>query len=44
MSEAYDRLEGRDPDAEELERQFKDRERKDQLEKEFKDLKKRVSK
>lgn len=42
MCEAYDRLDGKDPDAEELERQFKESERKVQLEKEFEELKSRV--
>jgi len=42
MGEAYDRLEGRDPDAEELERQFKEDERQDRVEKELEDLKQRV--
>ena len=35
MSEAYDRLEGRDPDAEELERQFREQERKEKVEAEL---------
>ncbi len=43
MGEAYDRLEGRDPDADELEREFEAAERKDRLTKEFEDLKRRVS-
>lgn len=43
MSEAYDRLEGRDPDAEELERQFAAQDRKDQLQKELEELKRRVA-
>lgn len=42
MSEAYDRLEDRDPDAAELERQFEEQERKQLLEKEFEELKSRV--
>ncbi len=42
MGEAYDRMEGRDPDAEELERQFKEDERQDRVEKELEDLKQRV--
>lgn len=42
MCEAYDRLEGKDPAAEELERQFKESDRKDKLEKEFEELKRRV--
>ncbi len=41
MSEAYDRLEGRDPDAEELQRQFQEKERKEQLTKELEALKRR---
>ncbi len=44
MTEAYDRLDGRDPDAEELDREFAAKEQKQQVEKEFKELKKRVSK
>jgi phage shock protein A len=43
MGEAYDRLEGRDPDAEELDREFAAKEQKAQIEKEFKELKQRVS-
>lgn len=39
MSEAYDRLEGRDPDAEELERQFREQERKEKVEAELAALK-----
>ena len=42
MCEAYDRLDGKDPDTEELERQFKESDRKDKLEKEFEELKRRV--
>ena len=42
MSEAYDRLEGRDPEADELERKFEESERKERLEKEFEALKSRV--
>jgi phage shock protein A len=42
MSEAYDRLEGRDPTAEELERQFQEADRKEKLEREFEELKRRV--
>jgi phage shock protein A len=42
ISQAYDRLEGHDPDAEELERQFKEVDRKEELEREFEDLKRRV--
>ena len=43
MGEAYDRLEGRDPDAEELEREFEAADRKDRLAKEYEELKRRVS-
>ena len=42
MSEAYDRLEGKDPDAAELERKFAVEERKQQVQNEFEDLKRRV--
>ena len=42
MSEAYDRLEGRDPNAGELERQFSEADRKERLQKEFEELKRRV--
>ncbi|MEX2216807.1 MAG: PspA/IM30 family protein [Phycisphaeraceae bacterium] len=42
MGEAYDRLEGRDPDAAELERQFEEKERKERLEREMSDLKQRL--
>lgn len=42
ISQAYDRLEGHDPDAEELERQFKEADRKEELEREFEELKRRV--
>lgn len=42
MDEAYDRLEGRDPQAEELQRQFDDQARKEQLERELRQLKERV--
>jgi phage shock protein A len=42
MSEAYDRLDGRDPDAEQLEREFQETERKEQLEHELEELKQRV--
>lgn len=43
MSEAYDRLEGRDPDAEELAERFEADERKERLQREFDDLKRRVT-
>jgi len=42
MSEAYDRLEGRDPTADELARQFDAHEQKEQMEKQFQDLKRRL--
>ncbi len=42
MSEAYDRLEGRDPAAEDLERQFEESDRKQRLEQELEALKSRV--
>ncbi len=42
MGEAYDRLEGRDPDAAELERQFEEQERKEKLSQEYEALKRRV--
>ena len=43
MTEAYDRLDGRDPDAEELKRKFEQEERKGQMEREFEELKRRVA-
>ena len=42
MCEAYDRLEGRDPEAEELERQFAETDRQEQLSQELEELKRRV--
>lgn len=42
MEEAYDRLDGRDPDAEELARQAEEADRKEKLEQEFEELKRRV--
>ena len=42
MSEAYDRLEDRDPAAEELQRKFEESERKERLKREFEQLKARV--
>ena len=42
MAEAYDRLDGRDPDAEELAREFQDAERKERIAAEFEELKARV--
>lgn len=43
MTQAYDRLEGRDPDAEELERQFAEQERKNKLKDELAALKRRLA-
>lgn len=43
MSEAYDRLEGRDPDAEELAERFEADERNERLQREFDELKRRVT-
>lgn len=43
VAEAYDRLEGRDPDAEELAQQFAAADRKEQLQKELEQLKRRVA-
>jgi phage shock protein A len=42
MSEAYDRLDGRDPEARELERKFADQEHKQKVQTQFEDLKRRV--
>ncbi len=42
MDEAYDRLEGKDPDAEKLREQFESRERDEQLQRELAELKSRV--
>ncbi|MBI2826974.1 MAG: PspA/IM30 family protein [Planctomycetia bacterium] len=42
MSEAYDRLEGKDPDAVELERRFAETDRQERLQREFDELKRRV--
>ncbi|MEE8409948.1 MAG: PspA/IM30 family protein [Myxococcota bacterium] len=42
MCEAYDRLEGHDPDADELKRKFEEQERREQVEKELEELKQRV--
>ena len=42
VSEAYDRLDGRDPDAAELERRFREQERKARLEQEIESLKRRL--
>jgi phage shock protein A len=42
MTQAYDRLEGRDPDAEELERQFAEQERQTRLKAELESLKQRL--
>jgi phage shock protein A len=43
MAEAYDRLEGRDPEAEELAASFDDADRREQLDKEFEDLRSRLT-
>lgn len=43
MSEAYDRMEGRDPDAEELARRFDEAQRREQVQNELEELKRRVS-
>lgn len=43
MSQAYDRLDGRDPDAEELQRQFEESERQEKLAAELAALKQRVN-
>lgn len=43
LSEAYDRLDGRDPDAEELQREFEAREREERLEREFEELRKQAT-
>lgn len=42
LCEAYDRLEGHDPDAEELKRKFEEQERREQVESELEELKQRV--
>ncbi len=42
ISEAYDRLDGHDSEAEELERQLAEVDRKEQLEREFEELKRMV--
>lgn len=42
VNEAYDRLDGKDPDADELQRQFEEDDRRDRVESEFEELKKRV--
>ena len=42
MSEAWDRMEGRDPDSRELERKFAEIERKQKVERQLEDLKNRV--
>ena len=42
VSQAYDRLDGIDPDAAELERKFKETERQERLQTEFDDLKRRM--
>lgn len=42
MSQAYDRLEGRDPDAEQLAAEFEQQERREQLDREFAALRERL--
>ncbi|OGR12760.1 MAG: phage shock protein A [Deltaproteobacteria bacterium RIFOXYB12_FULL_58_9] len=42
MSEAYERLDGKNPDTEELKRRLDDQERRDKIEKELEELKRRV--
>jgi phage shock protein A len=42
MTEAYDRMDGRDPDADELERKFADQERREKVEDQLEELKRRV--
>jgi phage shock protein A len=42
LEEAYGRMEGRDPKAEELDRKFADQERQERLQKEFEELKRRL--
>ena len=42
LNQAQVRMEGRDPDADELERQFQEKERQVRLEAEFEELKRRV--
>ncbi|MBI4582692.1 MAG: PspA/IM30 family protein [Planctomycetes bacterium] len=42
LEQAYQRLEGHDPGAEDLERQFREEERKERLENEFEELKRRL--
>ena len=43
LSEAHDRLEGRDPDADELQRKFEQEARREDLQQEFEELKRRVA-
>jgi phage shock protein A len=43
LAEAYDRLDGRDPDADELERKFAQQKRSEQLRQEMNDLRQRVN-
>ena len=44
MSEAYDRMEGRDPEADELARQFAEDDRREQVDNQFEELKRDVAK
>lgn len=43
MSDAYDRLEDRDPDAQELERQFAEQDRQERMQQELADLKQKMA-
>ena len=43
MCEAYDRLEGRDPEAEELKHQFNEEDRREKVRNEFEELKQRIA-
>ena len=43
MCEAYDRLEGRDPEAEELKQQFNEEDRREKVRNEFEELKQRIA-
>ena len=44
MTEAYDRMEGKDPDAAELERKFSEEERREKVQSQLDELKRRVAK
>lgn len=43
LEDAWDRMEGKDPDAAELERQFNEQERQDRVQREFEELRERMS-